>query len=225
MRGPSAVWWRLIRFGFRLLYHELAWTYDTVSKIVSLGQWRSWQRIALRYIDPPPGGAVLELAHGTGDLQIDLAAAGYQSVGLDRSPQMALIARRKLWGCGQAPDLVRGDARQLPFAGGMFGAVVSTFPTEFIIHPDTLAEAHRVLAPGGRFVVVVNGFLTGGNAPAKVLEWLYRITGQRGPWPDDALDRLREAGFQPQVITERLPRSAVLIVVGSKADLSDPAQP
>jgi ubiquinone/menaquinone biosynthesis C-methylase UbiE len=223
MKWLAAVWWRLVRFGFRLLYNEMAWTYDTVSKVVSLGQWRDWQRVALRYLDPPSDGVVLELAHGTGDLQIDLAEAGYRSVGLDRSRRMGRIARRKLRTHGIGANLVRGDARRLPFPGNFFGAVTSTFPTEFIVHPDTLAEAHRVLAPGGRFVVVVNGFLTGKNPSAEALEWLYRVTGQRGPWPEDALDLLRDAGFEPQVITERLPHSAVLMVVGEKSSLSDPA--
>lgn len=221
MNGPTAAWWRLVRFGFRLLYNEMAWTYDTVSKVVSLGQWRDWQRVALRHLDLPPGESVLELAHGTGDLQIDLAAAEYNPIGLDRSRRMGRIARRKLRRHALRPALVRGDARRLPFPGGTFRAVVSTFPTEFIIHPDTLAEAHRILTPGGRFVVVVNGFLTGKNPSAEALEWLYRVTGQRGPWPEGALDRLSEAGFRAQVFTEPLPRSAVLMVVGVKTNLSE----
>ncbi|MCZ7544410.1 MAG: hypothetical protein M5R40_13175 [Anaerolineae bacterium] len=40
------LWWALVRFGFRLLYNELAFTYDLVSRVVSLGQWRAWQRAA-----------------------------------------------------------------------------------------------------------------------------------------------------------------------------------
>ena len=65
-------WWALVTFGFRLLYNEMAFTYDWVSWIVSLGQWRAWQRSALEHITAPPGTRVLELAHGTGNMQIDL---------------------------------------------------------------------------------------------------------------------------------------------------------
>ena len=81
-------WWGLVGFGFRLLYNEMAFTYDLVSWIVSLGQWRAWQRAALDHIDAPPGARILELAHGTGNLQMDLRAAGYHTVALDLSRAM-----------------------------------------------------------------------------------------------------------------------------------------
>ncbi|MCB9446672.1 MAG: class I SAM-dependent methyltransferase, partial [Ardenticatenaceae bacterium] len=47
------LWKKLIRFGFRLLYNELAWTYDAVSWLVSLGDWRSWQQAALPFVLGP----------------------------------------------------------------------------------------------------------------------------------------------------------------------------
>jgi ubiquinone/menaquinone biosynthesis C-methylase UbiE len=77
------LWRRLLRFGFRLLYNELAFTYDMVSAVVSLGAWRCWTRAALRQL--ASDGLILELAHGTGNLQLDLAAAGRRSVGFDLS--------------------------------------------------------------------------------------------------------------------------------------------
>jgi hypothetical protein len=52
------LWWGLVRFGFRLLYNEFAFTYDTVSKVVSLGAWRCWQRAALKYLAVPPGARI-----------------------------------------------------------------------------------------------------------------------------------------------------------------------
>src|SRR5437868_2620777 len=86
----------LLRFGFRLLYNEMAFTYDLVSWIVSLGEWRSWQRAALKHLNAPPGSRILEVAHGTANLQLDLRAQGYDSIGLDLSKYMGQIARRKL---------------------------------------------------------------------------------------------------------------------------------
>ena len=70
----SQAWWALVRFGFRLLYNELAFTYDTVSWVVSLGAWRCWVDAALAHLDGQ--SPVLELAHGPGNLHIDLALAG-----------------------------------------------------------------------------------------------------------------------------------------------------
>lgn len=215
-RDIPSLWWALVRFGFRLLYNELAFTYDTVSKIVSLGQWHDWQRAALRHLKAPPGAPILELAHGTGQFLIDLRAAGCQTFSIDVSPAMGRIARRKLYHWGYCPRLVRARAQALPFPDQRFAAVVSTFPTEFIVEPATLAEAHRVLKPGGRLVVVVNGLLTAHSAATNTLEFAYRITGQRGPWPVDVEQRLTAAGFSPQVITEPLEHSTVLLMVAER---------
>ena len=90
------LWWRLVRFGFRLLYNEMAFTYDWVSYAVSLGEWRCWQRAALKHLNVQSGARILELAHGTGNLQIDLHALGYHVLGYDLSPYMGQIAQRKL---------------------------------------------------------------------------------------------------------------------------------
>jgi ubiquinone/menaquinone biosynthesis C-methylase UbiE len=217
MKRPARVWWALIRFGFRLLYNELAWTYDLVSWTVSLGKWRQWQRAAIPHLQASPQSLILELAHGTGDLQIDLAAAGLCSVALDLSRSMGRIARRKLRRAGFPPRLVRASGLNLPFPAGCFDAIVSTFPTEFIIDSRALREIRRVLKPGGRFVVVINGLLTPDAPVERVLEWLYRITGQRGPWPGDPLVNLRAAGLDGQIITEEMPGSSVLMVVATRA--------
>ena len=193
-RGPLIrAWRRLLRFGFRLLYHELAFTYDVVSWIVSLGEWRRWQRTALNHLTAPP-------------------------VALDFSPQMGRIARRKLQRNGVPAPLVRGRAQALPFADSAFPAVISTFPTEFIIERETLREAYRVLAPGGRLIVVFNGALTQGGAARQAIEAAYRATGQRGPWPEHVAPRLEAAGFRARVVVEELPRSVAWLLVAEKPE-------
>jgi ubiquinone/menaquinone biosynthesis C-methylase UbiE len=212
----ARLWWNLVRLGFRLLYHELAWTYDAVSEVVSLGQWGDWQRVALRYLDVPVGAPVLELAHGTGRLARDLRRVGYRLVALDRSPAMGRIARRRLLRWGWRPPLVRAEAAALPFGANCFAAVISTFPTEFIADPATLADIHRVLTPGGRLVIVMGATLTGGDAAARSLELAYRVTGQRGPWAALLEARLQAGGFEPRLLAETLPRSVVWVCVAEK---------
>ncbi len=210
-------WWALVRFGFRLLYNELAFTYDLVSWVVSLGQWRTWQRAVFRYLNIAPGDAVLEIAHGTANLQLDLRAAGLKSIGIDRSPHMGRLASRKLRRRGFHPRLARADAMALPFAAASFPAVVSTFPTEFIVHLRTLAEIHRVLRPGGRLVVVVNGRLTGEGPIARLLEFAYTVTGQRGPWPvDDIMARFKSAGLPAELVTRAVIGGEVLLLVAQR---------
>jgi len=181
----------LLRFGFRLLYNELAWTYDWVSRAVSLGQWRHWQRAVIPRLN---GQRVLEIAFGTGDLLVDMTAVGYRPYGLDLSPYMTRIARAKLARKGMATPLYQGRVQALPFANGVFDSVVITFPTDFICQPSVLAEISRVLSLSGRLVVVNEGYLLGCGLLGRFINWLYVFTGQREPRPElKAL--LRRTGF------------------------------
>ncbi len=209
-------WWRLVAFGFRLLYNELAFTYDFVSFVVSLGAWRCWQRAALRHLDIPPGTRILELAHGTGQLQLDLNARDYVPVGYDLSPYMGRIARAKLLRHRLPLRLVRGRAQQLPFASASFPAVVSTFPTDFIFQPETLREIHRVLQPEGLLLIVPNGALTGSSLTGAALEGLYRITGQRGGEGFDIHSYLLPFGFAAHLVYENCPRSVATVIIARK---------
>ncbi|MCC7448337.1 MAG: class I SAM-dependent methyltransferase [Anaerolineae bacterium] len=211
-----SLWWQLVRFGFRLLYNEMAWTYDAVSWIVSLGEWRSWQRAAIKHLNVLPGVQVLELAHGTANLQIDLRTAGLDSVGVDLSPFMGQIARRKLLRQRIIPKLARCRAQALPFPDNSFPAIVSTFPTDFIVDPKTLAEIYRILKPGGRLVFIPNGQLTGGGVAREGLEAAYRITGQRGPWPVRIEERFTEAGFTLSSVVEPCRISVAQVVIVEK---------
>jgi len=174
---------RLIRFAFWALYNPLAWMYDWVSKVVSLGHWHDWQREALPELW---GTRILELAFGTGDMLLDLAVMHCRAVGLELSPQMVRIAGQKLHHRGALVPVVRGRTERLPFADASFDSVLSTFPSEFIVDPDTLREISRVLCPGGRAVIVAMAQLTSErrNVWVRFLEWLYRITGQRDPLPE-----------------------------------------
>lgn len=209
----TQAWWRLVRFGFRLLYHEMAFTYDAVSWVVSMGAWRCWQRTTLKHLPAPSAGRVLEVAHGTGNLHIDLHAAGYDAIGYDLSPQMGAITRRKLHTAGVPARLARGMAQQLPFADASFAAVVSTFPTDFIVQAATLREFQRVLQPGGCAVIVPNGVFTGSGVVQSALEGLYRITGQREDSQLNAQQLFTGYGFTVEGYEETCPRSLAQVIV------------
>jgi ubiquinone/menaquinone biosynthesis C-methylase UbiE len=209
-------WWKLVRFGFRLLYNEMAFTYDTVSTIVSLGAWRCWQQAALAHLDAKPSELILELAHGTGNLQLDLADRGYTAIGYDLSPYMGRIAQTKLRKNGVAARLARGKAQQLPFPNDTFKAVISTFPTDFIFAPETLREIHRVLTYDGQLLIVPNGVLTGRGMTEAGLEWLYRITGQRGSENPAISPFFERFGFDAILKEERCPRSTAQVIIAQK---------
>ena len=220
-------WFRLINFGFYLLYHQLAPIYDLVSWVVSFGQWRSWQLAALPFIEGPD---VMELAHGPGHMLIALQQAGYQVTGVDLSPQMGRLAMQKIHTVGAAVSILQAPAQKLPIASGSFKTVLATFPTEFIADRNSLHEIHRVLQKNGRLVIVPQARLTGESAVVGLLEWLYRITGQRNVPQEgseqnnksslfnDMKGRFKEAGFS--LHTERIPQrgSEVIVVIAVRED-------
>lgn len=212
------LWWRIVKFGFRLLYNELAFTYDTVSKIVSLGAWRCWQRASLAHIPDTLNSQILELAHGTGDLQIDLKNAGYQTIGYDLSSYMGRITQRKLKKHNLPATLLRGQAQTLPFAPDSFLVVISTFPTAFIIAPETLKEIHRVLQSKGKLIIISGGTFVSGGIFKRILEFLYRITGQRSNDSSipEYLSYFEGFGFDISLHTVPCPRSLAHVIICKK---------
>lgn len=196
------LWGNSVAFGFRLLYNEMAFTYDAVSYVVSLGDWRQWQLAPLMFLPAAAQGRVLELAHGTGHLQQALHEGGYQTVGYDLSGAMGRIARARLQRVGAGSQLVQGRAQTLPFADHQFAAIACTFPTSFIADPRTLSECWRVLAPKGMLVIVLNGVLSGNSPVKKAIDGAYRVTGQgdaSGIQP--FTDHLAAAGFMASIET------------------------
>lgn len=205
-----------MRWGFHLLYNQLAWTYNFVSWSVSLGQWRQWQLAALPFIQ---GNRVLEIAHGPGHMLVALARAHYAVTGIDLSPTMVRMARRRVrrW---HVPVL-QGRVQALPFSAETFDTVLSTFPAPFIVEPETLAAVNRCLRPDGVLVIVPAATVTGGPI-AVLIEWLYVLTGQRksAESPDLLLKtwqhRLLATGFTSEQHMITLPRSTVTVVVARK---------
>jgi len=102
------------------------------------------------------GDAVLDLACGHGRHARLLARAGIRVTGLDRSGGYLRSAAAASPGAA-GPGLVRGDVRALPFRAGAFDAVFSWYASLFMFDDATnegcLAEAARVVRPGGRVLV------------------------------------------------------------------------
>jgi SAM-dependent methyltransferase len=215
--SDNDVWHRLVSFGFRLLYYELAWSYDLVAWLVSMGQWQAWGRTALPHL---LGERVLELGHGPGHLLVALAQGGFRSVGLDLSPQMGRLARRRLRRAGLASTLVRGHAQTLPFAAGTFDSLLATFPTLYILDPATLAEVMRVLRPGGRLVAVVGARLSGKDLVSRLIEGLFKITGQREE-VDVWEAPLAAAGLTVRRVQVEMRHSQILLLIAEPATRGD----
>jgi ubiquinone/menaquinone biosynthesis C-methylase UbiE len=204
---------RFIKFGFHLLYHELALTYDAVAWLVSLGQWQAWGRTALARVRGP---RVLEIGHGPGHLLIALARSGRQPIGIDLSPQMIRLARRNIRQAGVNVPQVQCRVQALPFRSGEFDSVVSTFPSDYIADLATLREVQRVTNERGRLIVVFGAQLIGREPSKLLIEWLYRLTGQREVKFDDEESIFDQVGMPARIETETIGASTVTLVVAEK---------
>jgi len=207
----------LLRPFFYLLYHQFAWSYDFVAAVVSLGRWQEWVRGILPYVEGP---RVLELGYGPGHLQAALNEKGIQVFGLDESRFMGRLASERLKRKNHPARLSHGYAQELPFAPSSFDTVAATFPSEYILDPQTLAEIHRVLVPGGQAVILPLAWITGRRLLERLAAWLFRITGEvhgePGRLHPAVRERLEQAGFDVRGETVKQDGSMLLIILATR---------
>ena len=136
------------------MFDRIAGVYDLMNSLMTAGLHHRWRRRAVDLARVAPGDNVLDVASGTGDLAIELAArggAGGSVIGSDFSEQMLDRARIK------APQLewVQANALALPYEDDLFDAVTVGFGARNFSDLDAgLAEMVRVTRPGGRVVVL-----------------------------------------------------------------------
>jgi SAM-dependent methyltransferase len=214
---------RLYLWATYRLYDELAWAYDVVSWLVSLGRWSGWRKSALDYVT---GDRILEIGFGTGELLIEMAQRGMNVVGLDLSQAMHRVTARKLVRQGVEVPRTRGIVQSMPFSDGQFDSIVSTFPAGYILAPETLREVARLLRPpdpvtgagGGRFVVV--GMVVWREG------WLWRravqlLFGGGGEFASGRFERLaRAAGLQVEVSDQVEQGWHVPVIVAKRGPLA-----
>ncbi len=135
------------------MFDAIAPTYELVNRVLSAGRDRYWRRRAVELAAITPADRVLDLACGTGDFARAFANAGPALVvGSDFSAGM--LARAAVRG-GAKLHWCLGDAHRLPFADGAFTVASCAFGARnFQNLVVGLTEMHRILAPGGRVVIL-----------------------------------------------------------------------
>jgi demethylmenaquinone methyltransferase / 2-methoxy-6-polyprenyl-1,4-benzoquinol methylase len=136
----------------RWLFGTIAERYDLITVLLSYGQDARWKRRLIRLAALEPNERVLDLACGTGDLTWLAQRTGASAVGLDITPRMLELARRKMVTVGR-PGFLNADMEALPFVDRAFQVVTTGYGLRNVPRLETaVREICRVLAPGGRFL-------------------------------------------------------------------------
>jgi demethylmenaquinone methyltransferase/2-methoxy-6-polyprenyl-1,4-benzoquinol methylase len=133
------------------MFDRIAGVYDVMNSVMTAGLHHRWRERAVDLARVGPGSRALDVATGTGDLAIALAARGAEVVGSDFSEGMLARARGK----SSAVRWEQGNALALPYADGEFDAATVGFGARnFSELEQGLAEMVRVVRRGGRVVVL-----------------------------------------------------------------------
>jgi demethylmenaquinone methyltransferase/2-methoxy-6-polyprenyl-1,4-benzoquinol methylase len=142
------------------VFHRVANRYDLMNDLMSAGLHRVWKNAMVTWLNPPkrPGWKVLDVAGGTGDIAfriVDASGGNAHATVLDINGSMLEVGRERAghWRFGESISFVAANAEDLPFPGDHFDAYTIAFGIRNVPDIDrALAEACRVLRPGGRFL-------------------------------------------------------------------------
>lgn len=140
----------------RAVFDDVAPRYDLMNDIMSLGIHRLWKAAMLDWLKPRPDMALLDVGGGTGDIAFRFRQrGGGPTVVCDINREMLSVGRDRAIdrNIGEGINWICGDAEALPIADRSVNAYTIAFCLRNVTHIDAaLAEARRVLKPGGRFL-------------------------------------------------------------------------
>ena len=221
--------------GSGAMFDGIAEGYDRLNRWMSMGMDAGWRR---RLIAALPTGPLLDVATGTADVALALAArdADTTVTGLDPSVGMLAAGQRKVDDAGLADRirLVEGDAQALPFADATFAGACISFGIRNV--PDrarALAELARVTRPGGPVAVLELSWPRGGPLAPFARFHIRHVIPRLGAWlsgdaeyryladsirafpPPDEFAALMAAAGLRDVRVERMSLGAVHLFVGT----------
>jgi demethylmenaquinone methyltransferase / 2-methoxy-6-polyprenyl-1,4-benzoquinol methylase len=142
------------------VFRSVAARYDLMNDLMSGGLHRAWKDILVTAVNPPKNDRafhLLDVAGGTGDIALAILAAGgsgTRATILDVNADMLAVGRERAFAQGRDDvlSLTEGNAESLPYPDRTFDAYTIAFGIRNVPRIDlALAEARRVLRPGGQF--------------------------------------------------------------------------
>jgi demethylmenaquinone methyltransferase/2-methoxy-6-polyprenyl-1,4-benzoquinol methylase len=155
------------------VFTSVASRYDIMNDLMSGGVHRLWKDAMMDWLAPRPGQRLLDVAGGTGDIAFRFLrrAPGAHATVCDLTAAMLEAGRKRAEAANMADRLewVVGDAMDLPFPDATFDVYTISFGIRNVTKPEiALAEAFRVLKPGGRLMV-----LEFSQLPNPAMQWAY----------------------------------------------------
>jgi demethylmenaquinone methyltransferase/2-methoxy-6-polyprenyl-1,4-benzoquinol methylase len=164
----------------RDLFARVAWRYDLMNDLMSAGVHRLWKAALIDWLAPRPDLRLLDVAGGTGDVafrvlrRVERSGAGTPRIIVcDVNPAMLQVGRDRAIDANRldAIEWVCADAEALPLPDRSVDAYTIAFGIRNVTRVDrALAEARRILVPGGRFLC-----LEFAPAPSAVLRRAYDL--------------------------------------------------
>ena len=206
----------------RQLFEGVAGRYDLMNDLMSGGIHRLWKRSFIERLAPRPGWRVLDVAGGTGDIAFRILrreptasvvvcdlTPGMLQVGRDRAIDKGLAGANLAW--------VAGNAEALPLPDRSVEAYTIAFGLRNVTRPElALAEARRVLKPGGRFLC-----LEFSQVALPLLDRLYDLYSFKVlPWLGQVVAKDRDSYRYLAESIRRFPPQAELAAMMSRAGLA-----
>lgn len=242
-----------IDFGFRTVrraekaglvrdvFDSVATRYDVMNDLMSGGVHRLWKAALIDWMAPQPYQHLVDLAGGTGDISLRFLRAGGGSAAVTDINETMLAAGRKRRDLGKYANQLSwyvGNAEALPFAAASADLVTIAFGLRNVTDRDAaLAEAHRILRPGGRFLCLEFSQVSSDMLARAYDAWSFNVLPRLGqivagdadsyrylvesirtfPTPEILADMFAGAGFA-QVRVRRMSAGIACIHSGWKLD-------
>ena len=156
------------------IFENVSDRYDLMNDFMSLGIHRVWKESMLDWLAPRRGQSLIDVAGGTGDIAFNFikrAKTGANATILDLTESMMIEGKKKTIDLPEETQInwVCGDAMRMPFSNCTFDVYTISFGIRNVTNiSKTLAEAYRVLKPGGRLMI-----LEFSSVNNDLISWIY----------------------------------------------------